>query len=266
MSKSKISWTDYTWNPMKGCTKVSDGCVNCYAEKAAHRMEKNPNFETYRNEFKFTILPHVVDKPLSLRTPQLIFLCSMSDVFHEDSPFDYIQMVFDRMERCPHHIFQVLTKRPQRMAKLSSKLPWPDHIWAGATIEKASYLNRLDHLKKVPAKVRFVSFEPLLAPIGNIDFEGIHWAIVGGESGKNARPMTLDWARDIREQCRKAWIPFFFKQVGGKDRAKGGNLLDGREWKEFPFVPHPAVWAKIGQIYRAGKEGEQDAKDASATT
>lgn len=239
MSKTNISWTDETWNPITGCTSMSPACAHCYARKHATRLHGNPNEKVarkYRNGFSVTVHPEYLDEPLGWRKPRMVFVNSMSDTFHRDVPEEFIREIFDRMERSPRHVFQVLTKRAERMAELSQRLSWPENVWAGVTVENADYLDRLDYLRSVPARIRFVSFEPLLGAIPNIDFTGIHWAIVGGESGSNARPMNLEWARDLREQCSAAGVEFFFKQVGGTTRDKGGKLLDGREWHGKPEI------------------------------
>ena len=237
MNKTKIEWCDYTWNPITGCTPISPGCANCYAKKHAARLQGNPNPKVahkYRNGFKPTVHPQYLEEPFRWRKPRMVFVNSMSDTFHKDVPEEFIKKLFETMAACPQHIFQVLTKRADRMAELSGQIIWPDNVWAGVTVESAEYLDRMDQLRRVPAQVRFISFEPLLGPIREIDFRGIHWAIVAGESGPRARPMDLEWARDIRDQSRDAGVAFFFKQVGGKDRHKGGVLLDGREWTEYP--------------------------------
>ncbi|MGB6068196.1 MAG: DUF5131 family protein [Desulfomonilaceae bacterium] len=241
MSKTKIQWTEYNWNPFTGCTPVSPGCANCYARKNARRLAGNPKTDRYSKGFEFSVHPECFDQALRWKKPRKVFVNTMSDTFHENAPLEVIQQVFDYMVNCPQHIFQVLTKRAERMAELSAKLPWPDNVWAGVTVENADYVNRLDFLRQVPAKVRFVSFEPLLSAIPNINFGGIHWAIVGGESGPKARPMDLDWARGIRDQCLRSQIPFFFKQVGGKGRDKGGRLLDGQEWNSYPLASTSTV-------------------------
>lgn len=237
MAKTNIQWTDDTWNTITGCTPVSPACANCYARKHAVRLHGNPNEKVsfkYRNGFRLTLHPQYLDEPLSWRKPRLVFVNSMSDTFHEDVPQDFIEALFNRMAGCPDHTFQVLTKRAERLAHLSRVLPWPDNVWTGVTIENADYLHRLDFLRQVPARIRFVSFEPLLGPIPDVDLRGIHWVILGGESGSAARAMDLDWARDIRDHCRNLEIPFFFKQVGGRARHKGGRMLDEVEWNEFP--------------------------------
>jgi protein gp37 len=241
MSKTKISWTDESWNPFGGCSAVSPGCAHCYAKKNAKRLQGNPKTEKYKDGFQFKFYPKYLDQPLTWSKPRKIFVNTMSDTFHEDAPLEAIQQIFDRMVKCHHHIFQVLTKRAERMAELSAKLPWPDNVWVGVTVENADYLSRLAFLRQVPARVRFISFEPLLSAIPNINFQDIHWAIVGGESGPKARKMDLDWARDIHDQCLRAKVPFFFKQVGGTGRDKGGRLLDGQEWNEYPSGQTSAV-------------------------
>ncbi len=234
---TKIQWTDETWNCITGCTQLSAGCANCYAKKNALRMRENPNPKTaykYRNGFDLTIHPDYLDLPRTWHKPRKIFVNSMSDTFHRDVPEDFISEIFEVIADCPQHIFQVLTKRAERLAELSPKLPWPKNLWIGVTVENADYVDRLECLRSVPATIRFVSFEPLLSRIPHIDLTGIHQVIVGGESGSKARLMDLQWARDIRDQCLENRVPFFFKQVGGRDRHKGGRLLDGHEWNEFP--------------------------------
>lgn len=235
MSKTKISWTEETWNPTTGCTNTSPGCANCYAEKETKRLSKNPRVKQYRQGFdKFVAHPDLLDKPLRWKKPSIIFVNSMSDTFHRDCPETFIVQLFEVMGKCSQHIFQILTKRSERLLELSPKLKWPDNVWMGVTVENADYLHRLDDLRQVPAKVRFVSLEPLLGAIPNIDFTDIHWAIVAGEAGSKARPMDLNWARDIRDQCKKTGVPLFFKQVGGRKKGKGGKVLDGRTWEYFP--------------------------------
>ncbi|MBN2271606.1 MAG: phage Gp37/Gp68 family protein [Sedimentisphaerales bacterium] len=232
---SKIEWTESTWNPVTGCTKISEGCRNCYAERLARRLKAmgQPN---YRNGFKVTLHPHVLDVPLRWRKPRMIFVNSMSDMFHKHVPTAFLLKVFDVMRRASHHRFQVLTKRSERLRELSDRLPWPENVWMGVTVETADYLCRLDDLRQTNAAVKFVSFEPLLSQIPGIDLEGIDWVIAGGESGPGARPMHPDWPTDIRDQCLDADIPFFFKQWGGKNKKKTGRILDGRIWDDIPRV------------------------------
>ncbi|MCK4376047.1 MAG: phage Gp37/Gp68 family protein [Candidatus Brocadiae bacterium] len=234
-AKSAIEWTDATWNPVTGCTKVSAGCQNCYAERMALRLQAmgNPN---YRDGFKVRTHEHALLLPLKWKKPRTIFVNSMSDLFHEEIPGRFIARAFDVMQRARQHTFQVLTKRTATLRSLSPQLPWPDNIWMGVSVETADYLYRIDDLRETAARVKFVSFEPLLAAIPEIDFAGIDWAIVGGESGPKARPMGTAWVRNIRDQCLASGVPFFFKQWGGSNRKKTGRLLDGRTWDEMPLV------------------------------
>lgn len=237
MGTTKIQWTDQTWNVITGCTPLSPGCANCYARKNALRLQRNPNpkiARKYKNGFDLTVHPEYLNEPASWKGPRKVFVNSMSDTFHDEVPEDFIRAVFATIVRYPQHVFQVLTKRAERLIELSGNLPWPENLWIGVTIENADYAYRLDYLRNVPAKVRFVSFEPLLGPIPDIDLNGIDWVIVGGESGSKARPMDVQWARELRDRSLDKRIPFFFKQVGGRDRHKGGRLLDGREWNQFP--------------------------------
>jgi protein gp37 len=230
---SKIEWTESTWNPVTGCTKISLGCRNCYAERLAKRLKAmgQPN---YRNGFKVTLHPHVLDVPLHWKKPRSIFVNSMSDLFHKNVPFKFIEQVFDVMNRASHHRFQILTKRSERLLELSSKLTWPDNVWMGVTVESADYLSRLDDLRQTDAAIKFASLEPLLGPIPQIDLDGIDWVIAGGESGPGARPMQPDWPTDIRDQCLAAKTPFFFKQWGGTNRKKTGRVLENRIWDDMP--------------------------------
>ena len=238
---STIEWTQATWNPVTGCTKVSPGCKHCYAERFAGRLRSMGN-PRYRNGFRVTLHPDLLDLPLRWNEPRLIFVNSMSALFHEEVPFCFIAQVFDTMVRARHHTFQVLTKRARRLAELAHLLPWPSNVWVGVSIEHQGYVWRADYLRQVPAAVRFLSLEPLLGPITDLDLSGIHWVIVGGESGPGARPMHPDWARSIRDLCRERGVSFFFKQWGGVHRTQRGRLLDGREWNEMPRrVPTPAA-------------------------
>jgi protein gp37 len=230
---SKIEWTESTWNPVTGCTEISVGCKNCYARRIALRLQAagSPN---YANGFRVTLHPHALDIPLRWRRPRVIFVNSMSDLFHEDVPLDFILRVFDVMSRAPHHQFQVLTKRSERLLELSPRLTWPENVLMGVTVENADYTFRVDHLRQTSAALKFISFEPLLGPVPNIDFEGIDWVIVGGESGPHARPIHPDWVIDIRDQCLDAKIPFFFKQWGGTNKKKSGRKLQGRTYSQTP--------------------------------
>ncbi len=230
---SKIEWTESTWNPVTGCTKLSPGCKNCYAERMALRLKAagSPN---YANGFRVTLHHHALELPLHWKQPRAIFVNSMGDLFHKDVPFDFISQVFDVMHRAPRHRFQILTKRSDRLLKLSTRLTWPQNVWMGVTVENADSAFRIDHLRETDAAIKFISFEPLLGPIPDIDLEGIDWVIVGGESGPKARPMKPQWAADIRDQCLAAGVPFFFKQWGGVNKKKAGRTLDGRTWDGIP--------------------------------
>jgi len=228
-----IEWTETTWNPLTGCTKISPGCTHCYAERMSLRLRAMGQ-ANYANGFDLTMHDHMLERPLSWRRPQRVFVNSMSDLFHADVPEDFIRRVFDVMERAHWHRFQVLTKRAERLEELAPRLPWPGNVWMGVSVERADYAWRIDHLRTVPARVRFLSLEPLLGPLPGLDWSGIHWAIVGGESGPGARPLDLDWVRDLRDQCNAAGVCYFFKQVGGVDKSKTGRELDGRTWDEIP--------------------------------
>jgi len=230
---SKIEWTESTWNPVTGCSKISVGCRNCYAERMALRL-KAAGSRNYANGFRVTLHPHTLKIPLRWRQPRTIFVNSMSDLFHKDVPFDFISKIFDVMCQASHHRFQVLTKRSHRLLQLNHKLPWPPNVWMGATVENADCTFRIDHLRQTDAAIKFVSFEPLLGPIPNVDLSGIDWVIVGGESGPGARPMQSEWAVDIRDQCLAANVPFFFKQWGGINKKKNGRTLEGRKWDQMP--------------------------------
>jgi protein gp37 len=233
MAYSKIEWTDSTWNPLTGCTKVSDGCQNCYAERMSKRLHAmgNPN---YINEFTLTLHPDSLELPLKWKTPQMIFVNSMSDLFHESVPEEYIVQIFNIMEKANWHVFQILTKRSKRLLELSDKLRWSQNIWMGVTVENEKYVNRIEDLQKTKAVIKFISFEPLLGPVTKPNLLGIDWAIVGGESGPHARPINPAWVRNIREECLLQKTRFFFKQWGGTNRKKTGRILDGKIWNEMP--------------------------------
>jgi protein gp37 len=230
---STIEWTEATWNPVTGCTKISPGCKFCYAERMAHRLQAMGQTR-YRNAFRLTLQPDAIEAPLRWRKPRVIFVNSMSDLFHQDVPLDFVKRCFDVMKRASQHTFQVLTKRADRVAELCHELPWPSNVWMGTSVENADYVWRIDSLREVPARVRFLSVEPLLGPIDELPLSRIHWVIVGGESGPGARPMNVEWVRDIREQCVAAAVPFFFKQWGGTNKKRNGRRLDGRTWDEMP--------------------------------
>ena len=230
---SHIEWTQATWNPVTGCSKISVGCKNCYAEKFAIRL-KAMGHPHYANGFKVTLHPDALTIPLHWKKPRIIFVNSMSDLFHEDVPIDFIQRVFETMTTANWHIYQVLTKRSQRMLELSPQFPWTPNIWLGVTVETQEYIYRIEHLKKTPAHIKFISFEPLLSDMPNLDLNGINWVIVGGESGPGARPMKPEWVINILRQCQAKNIPFFFKQWGGKNKKKAGRTLLGRTWNQMP--------------------------------
>jgi len=234
-SNSSIEWTESTWNPLTGCTKVSPGCKNCYAERLALRLQSmgQPN---YANGFTLTTHEHALRLPLQWKKPQTIFVNSMSDIFHEKVPIEFIQQVFEVMRRADWHRFQILTKRSDRLLTLSPQLPWAPHIWMGVSVESDDYAFRIDHLRKTQARIKFLSLEPLLGPLQRLNLKGINWVIVGGESGPGARPMAQSWVIDIRNQCRKARVPFFFKQWGGFHKKKSGRKLEGRTWDEMPVT------------------------------
>lgn len=233
MNQSKIEWTERTWNPITGCSKQSEGCQNCYAEKMAKRLKamKNPR---YVNEFNVTIHRDLFNSPLSLKKPSIIFVCSMSDLFHEKVDFEIIGELFKVMEKANQHIFQVLTKRPERMVEFCRGKKIPDNIWLGTSVELEKYQYRIDLLNQIDVKIRFLSCEPLLGSLKNNRFEGISWIVVGGESGANSRDIDIEWVREIRDKCKNLNIPFFFKQWGGWNKKKNGHILDGKEYKEMP--------------------------------
>ncbi len=230
---SKIEWTESTWNPVTGCTKISAGCKNCYAERMALRLKAagSPN---YAHGFRVTLHHHALEIPLRWKKPRTIFVNSMSDLFHKNISFDFISKVFDVMRRASHHRFQILTKRSGRLLKLSSRLTWPENVWMGVTVENVNCSFRINDLQQTAAAIKFISFEPLLGSIPNIDLEGIDWVIVGGESGPRARPMKPQWPIDIRDQCLNADVSFFFKQWGGINKKKTGRILDGCVWNQTP--------------------------------
>jgi len=232
-TNSHIEWTDCTWNPVTGCTKISPGCKHCYAERLAKRL-KAMGQANYRNAFKLTLQPQMLELPLHWKSPKRIFVNSMSDLFHEDVPVDYIKKVFEIMGRAHWHQYQVLTKRSEHVLQLSKELNWAPQIWMGVSVESEKYSYRIDDLRKTAAHVKFLSLEPLLGPLANLNLRGIDWAIVGGESGPGARPLESAWVTEIRDQCLKADVPFFFKQWGGVQKKKTGRTLEGRTWDQMP--------------------------------
>ena len=230
---SSIEWTDATWNPVTGCTKISPGCMNCYAERMSRRLKimKQPR---YCNGFEVTLHPEVLEQPFLWRKSRSIFVNSMGDLFHELVPSSFIKDVFKTMTKTPWHRYQILTKRAERLAKLSPSLFWPKNVWMGVTVENMDYIERIDCLRHVPSTVRFISFEPLLGPILNPDLTEIDWVIVGGESGPKARPILPDWVKEIRNSCFEQHVPFFFKQWGGTRKWRNGRELEGKIWNEYP--------------------------------
>ena len=233
MKQSTIEWTESTWNPVTGCTKISAGCLNCYAERMALRL-KAMGQANYRNGFEVTCHRESLDLPLKWKKPQMIFVNSMSDLFHKDVPDDFVLDIFSTMQCAKQHQYQILTKRAERLAKFSYELPWEKNIWMGVTVESDEYKYRIDYLRYTSAHIKFLSLEPLLSDIGELDLNEIDWVIVGGESGPGARPMKIEWVRNIREQCLAQNVPFFFKQWGGVNKKKAGRLLDGRTWDKMP--------------------------------
>lgn len=232
---SKIEWTEATWNPVTGCDKVSPGCKNCYAERFALRL-KAAGTRQYKNGFLLTLHDEALEIPLGWKKPKVIFVNSMSDLFHKDVPIDFIRQVFGVMNSTPQHQFQILTKRTERLAALDSQLSWSDNIWMGVSIESVDYLDRMEYLKRTKARIKFLSLEPLLGPLPHLELAGIDWVIVGGESGPHARPMKPQWVRQIRAQCIAAKVPFFFKQWGGVFKSRTGRKLDGKTWDQMPSI------------------------------
>ncbi|MCF6340738.1 MAG: phage Gp37/Gp68 family protein [Sulfurimonas sp.] len=235
MSKSKIEWTESTWNPVSGCTKISNGCENCYAERMAKRLQAMGT-KGYENGFKVTLHPHALEKPLKLKKSQMIFVNSMSDIFHKDIPDEYIFKIFEVMNKAHWHTFQVLTKRPERLAQMADKLNWTKNIWMGVTVEANDYVSRVDYLRSLDIKVKFLSIEPLIDSVDKMDYTNIDWVIVGGESGYGCREIKKEWVLEVKKKCEKDNIPFFFKQWGGVNKKKNGRLLDGKIYDEIPLV------------------------------
>lgn len=235
---TNIEWTNKTWNPVTGCSKVSPGCKFCYAERFARRLQAMGNAR-YQKGFAVTLHPDLLGLPLRWKKPSFIFVNSMSDLFHEAVPLEFIKQVFQTMEKAHWHIFQVLTKRSERLREIAEELPWPPNVWAGVSVETSKYYSRIYDLQSVPACVRFLSCEPLLGPLAHLPLESIHWVIVGGESGPGARPMELEWVLSIKEQCEWAGIPFFFKQWGGVQKWRNGRQLLGQEYNGMPEIEIP---------------------------
>ena len=233
--QSKIEWTEVTWNPVTGCTKISEGCKFCYAERMSKRLQAM-GVQKYKHGFSITAHESTLGDPLTWQRPRLVFVNSMSDLFHKSVPFSFIEAVFETMNRASRHTFQVLTKRPGRVASLNERLNWTPNIWLGTSIESEMWLERLTWLKGTSAQTKFLSLEPLLGPLPGIRLRGIDWVIVGGESGPGARPMEADWVRDIRDKCLNSNVPFFFKQWGGVLKKRTGRTLDDRTWDQMPGI------------------------------
>jgi protein gp37 len=231
--QSAIEWISATWNPLTGCTKISPGCKNCYAERLSGRLRLMGQ-RNYANGFQLALHEHMLDVPLGWKKPQRIFVNSMSDLFHKDVPLGFIARVFDTMQRADWHTFKILTKRADRLEELAPSLPWPDNVWMGVSVENADYTFRIDHLRRTPARTKFLSIEPLLGPIPSLDLTGIDWIIIGGESGPGCRPVKKEWIVEIIAQARRAGVAVFFKQWGGTNKKKTGRELDGRTYDEMP--------------------------------
>lgn len=234
---SRIEWTEYTWNPVTGCTKISAGCKNCYAEKMAVRL-KAMGIARYENGFRTTLHPDLLKQPFTWKQPRIVFVNSMSDLFHESVPAAFIRRMFFVMNTCQQHTFQVLTKRSERLKELADVLKWTPNIWMGVSVEDDRVTHRISDLADTPAQVKFLSCEPLIGPVPDLPLNNIDWVIVGGESGPRCRPMREEWVRDIRNQCETTGVHFFFKQWGGVQKKRLGRLLDGRTWDEMPTLAH----------------------------
>lgn len=235
MAQSSIEWTSFTWNPLTGCTKISPGCKHCYADRMSKRL-KSMRVEKYVNGFELTLHEELIEAPLSWTKPRKVFVNSMSDMFHDDVPLGFIQRCFDVMTKASQHTFQVLTKRSERLLSINDMINWPPNVWMGVSVENEDYTYRIDDLRKTKAVVKFLSLEPLLGPLQNLNLTNIDWVIVGGESGPKSRPMREEWVQEIRDQCNLNNVPFFFKQWGGTQKKKAGRLLEGRTWDEFPIL------------------------------
>ncbi len=244
---SRIEWTGSTWNPVTGCDKVSAGCEHCYAERMAKRLQAM-GVHKYRRGFKVTLHPHVLEEPLKWTKPRIIFVNSMSDLFHDEIPFEFVEQVFDVMRRAPQHVFQILTKRSKKLVRVHKKLHWPENVWMGVTVEAAPYLYRIKDLVKTGAATKFLSLEPLLGPLAGLHLEGVDWVVVGGESGPGARIMKEEWVLDIKRKCQAQRVPFFFKQWGGINKKKAGRLLRGRTYNEMPVLLSREQQLVLGEI------------------
>jgi protein gp37 len=235
--RSAIEWTESSWNPVTGCSKVSPGCAHCYAETLSKRFHwsEQPWTAAYAAE-NVVLHSERLDQPLRWRRPRMVFVNSMSDLFHELVPLSFIREVFEVMAKAERHVFQILTKRHKRLAELAAELPWPENVWMGVSIENRRWVERADCLRQVPAAVRFISAEPLLGPLDELDLDGIHWLIAGGESGHRRRPVREEWVRELRDRCQAEQVAFFLKQWGGRTPKAGGRLLDGVECSEMPVM------------------------------
>lgn len=233
MSTTTIEWTEVTWNPVTGCSKVSPGCQNCYAERMAKRLQAMGQ-RNYRDGFAVRTHEHMLEAPLRWTKPRMVFVNSMGDLFHAEVRVDFVKSVFEVMKATPRHTFQLLTKRAERLAEIAPLLPWPDNVWMGVTVEDNAHLDRVERLLQVPSPVRFLSIEPLLGPLPDLRLDGIDWVIVGGESGPHARPVQQEWVCSIRDACVDQAVPFFFKQWGGSRKKIAGKILEGRTWSQMP--------------------------------
>ena len=238
--KSTIEWTDATWNPVTGCTKVSAGCANCYAERFAERWRDIPGHH-FEQGFDIRKWPERLELPLTWKQPKKIFVNSMSDIFHKEIPFGFVKSIFNTMNRAHWHKFQVLTKRADRLEQFNKMITWTPNIWMGVSVESKNFEHRIDNLRRTNAVVKFLSLEPLIGPLPNLKLKGINWVIVGGESGPGARPIEKEWVVDIRKQCKSAKVPFFFKQWGGVQKKRAGRKLDGRTWDQMPATPKKLI-------------------------
>ena len=242
-TKSKIEWTETTWNPVTGCSKISAGCQHCYAERMAKRLQAMGQ-ERYKHGFQVTLHEDLIKQPLKWVKPRIIFVNSMSDLFHEDVPVEFIEQVFDTMANCPQHIFQILTKRSHRLREIAHVLPWPENVWMGVSVEDNTVIQRVHDLQDVPSFVRFLSCEPLLGPLDKLPLQDIHWVIVGGESGPGARPMKTEWIEAILSQCKRQHVQFFFKQWGGVWKKRAGRILHGKTYNNLPKLAYKHQSAK----------------------
>lgn len=233
-TRSDIEWTEFTWNPITGCDKISPGCKNCYADRMANRLQAM-GVAKYANGFELTLHERLLTEPLHWKQPRVVFVNSMSDMFHKDVPSEFILQIFEVMTQADKHTFQILTKRSHRLVELDVQIKWPDNVWMGVSVENQDYLYRVDHLRVTNARTKFLSLEPLLGPLPDLNLANIDWVIVGGESGPKARPLREEWVTDIRDKCEEANVPFFFKQWGGTLKKKTGRILEGRTWDEMPW-------------------------------